>query len=214
MSSKKRSREDKYDDYAIVDPEKIPEGPDALVDIPVVKVDSIEIKVEDLRAQVAVQAEVKDLVQINVGAAALLGEVDLQIKGVEAQALLKARLHNVQNILSRVLLTLDRNPEILSSIGEAVEDVGSGAQQTLSGAGSAVQDVGQGAGQALPQIGQGANQGLQAVGEGANQGLQGVGQGANQGVQGVGEGANQGLQGAGQGAGQGLQGVGKGAGGN
>ena len=41
----------------------------------------------------------------------------------ERQALLKARLHNVSAILDRVALTLDRNPELLGSIGRAVPGV-------------------------------------------------------------------------------------------
>src|SRR3954452_25028601 len=121
-SSRKRSKQE-FEDYSIVDPKDIPDGPDVLVDVPVVKVDEIDIEVEDLRAQVAVQAEVRDIVQLSVGADAHLGKVELKIEGVEAQALLKARLDNVTAILERVLTTLDRNPELLESIGKAVEDV-------------------------------------------------------------------------------------------
>src|SRR5215212_10009441 len=64
----------KYDDYSVVDPKKIPDGPDLLVDVPVVKVDSIELEVDDLRAQVAVSAEVRKLLQLSVGADASLGK--------------------------------------------------------------------------------------------------------------------------------------------
>src|SRR3954468_11135325 len=134
-----------YDDYSIVDPKDIPDGPDVLVDVPVVKVDEIELEVDDLRAEVSVSAQVQKLLQLSVGAEARLGKVDLKIEGVEAQALLKARLDNVTAILERVLTTLDRNPELLDSIGHAVEDVGGGAKKTLSGAGEAVEDVGEGA---------------------------------------------------------------------
>src|SRR5688500_15574963 len=94
-STKRKRSHEEFEDYSIVDPEEIPEGPDVLVDVPVVKVDSIDIEVDDLRAQVAVLAEVRDLVQLSVGADVRLGEVELKIEGVEAQALLKARLDNV-----------------------------------------------------------------------------------------------------------------------
>src|SRR5215213_7221130 len=110
-----------YDDYSIVDPSEIPEGPDVLVDVPVVKVDEIDFELDDLHAQVAVLAEVRDILQLSVGADVRLGKVELKIEGVEAQALLKARLDNVTAILARVLTTLDRNPELLESIGRAVE---------------------------------------------------------------------------------------------
>src|SRR3954462_4685978 len=130
-----------YDDYSIVDPKDIPEGPDVLVDVPVVKVDEIELEVDDLRAEVSVSAQVQKLLQLSVGAEARLGKVDLKIEGVEAQALLKARLDNVTAILERVLTTLDRNPKLLESVGKAVEDVGGGAGHTLGEAGEAVEDV-------------------------------------------------------------------------
>lgn len=127
-----------YPDYSIVDPKELPDGPDVLLDVPVVKVDEIDIEVDDLQAQVAVQAEVRDLVEISVGATAGLGKVELKIEGVEAQALLKARLDNVALILERVLTSLDRNPELLEGVGHAVEQVGGGAGELADGAGEAV----------------------------------------------------------------------------
>jgi hypothetical protein len=163
-----------------VDPKKIPDGPDVLIDVPVVKVDLIDFELDDLRAQIAVRAEVKDMVQLSVGADVSLGKVELKIEGVEAQALLKARLHNVSAILERVALTLDRNPELLESVGKAVEEVGGGGKHLLGEAGEAVEDVGEGAGQAVGDIGQGANQALGGVGQGVQQGVEGVGQGAQQ----------------------------------
>ncbi len=64
--------------------------------------------------------------QINVWADVRIENVELKIEGVEAQALLKARLNNVSSILERVLISLDRNPELLESVGQALRDVGSG----------------------------------------------------------------------------------------
>src|SRR5829696_4009629 len=177
-SSGSSSKKQTYDDYAVSDPRKIGDGPDVLIDVPVVKVDVIDFEVDDLQAQVAVMAEVRDMVQLSVGADVQLGKVELTIEGVEAQALLKARLHNVGAILERVALTLDRNPELLESVGKAVQDVGGGAGKTLEGAGEAVDDVGEGAGQAVGDIGQGAGQGVGQLGQGASQALGQVGQGA------------------------------------
>jgi hypothetical protein len=219
-SSSPRSRHE-FPDYSIVDPHKLPDGPDVLLDVPVVKVDEIDIEVADLRAQVAVMAEVRDLVEISVGADASLGKVELKIEGVEAQALLKARLGNITLILERVLTSLDRNPELLEGIGHAAEEAGKGAGHLVGesgeavedvgeGAEGAVQDVGQGAGQAVGQIGEGAGQAVGQVGEGANQALRGVGQGAQQGVAGVGQGGAQGVAGAGQGARQATEGLAQG----
>src|SRR5215212_8454906 len=187
-SSSSRAKQE-YDDYSIVDPKDIPDGSDVLIDVPVVKVDEIDLEVEDLRAQVAVMAEVRDLVKLSVGADARLGKVELKIEGVEAQALLKARLDNVSAILERVLMTLDRNPELLESIGRAVEDVGEGADHFLGETGDAVEQVGQGAEGAVQDVGQGAGQTVGQLGEGASHALGQVGQGANRALGEVGQGA-------------------------
>jgi hypothetical protein len=200
-----------FDDYSIVDPKEIPEGPDVLIDVPVVKVDEIDLEVDDLHAQVAVMAEVRDMVQLSVGADVRLGKVELKIEGVEAQALLKARLDNVTAILQRVLTTLDRNPEVLQSVGRTVEQVGGGARETLEGTGQAVGEVGKGAKGAVQDVGQGAGQAVGQIGQGAQQGVGQIGQGAGQAVGQVGQGANQALGEVGQGAGQGVAGVGQGA---
>ena len=88
-SGRTRKRQElEFKDYSIVDPKDIPGGPDVLIDVPVVKVDEVDIEVDDLHAQVAVLAEVRKLVKIGVGAEAQLDKVELKIEGVEAQALL------------------------------------------------------------------------------------------------------------------------------
>ena len=56
-----------------------------LVDVPVVKVDNVELEVEDLDVQVAVFAKVRKLLNLSVGAQAHLDKVELQIEGVEAR---------------------------------------------------------------------------------------------------------------------------------
>ncbi|MFI1753639.1 hypothetical protein [Streptomyces sp. NPDC020571] len=135
-------------------------GPDVFLDVPQLKVDELDLDVENLRARVSLQAEVLDLLKLNVGADVALGQVHLGISGVEAQAQLKVRLDNVALIINRVLTTLDRNPQILEDlargIGNAVQDVGEGA-------GSAVEDIGGSAGEALGEVAQGVGE----VGAGA-----------------------------------------------
>src|SRR5215211_922033 len=209
-------------DYSLIDPNEIDEAVDVYLDAPVVKVDEIKFELDDLRAHLAVLAEAGHFVQINAGAGVRLGKVELDIKGVETQAVLEARLNNVTAILARVLTTLDRNPELLQSVGEALGDVGGGAHDLLTdtgdvvksagkGAESAVQDVGRGARKGVAGIGRGAEQGVEGLGQGAQQGVEGLGQGAQQGVEGLGQGAQQGVEGVGQGAQQGVEGVGQGA---
>jgi hypothetical protein len=99
---------------------------DVLLDIPTVKVDEISLEVDELHAQVALEAGVANLIKLVVGADVTIGRVQLTIKGVEAQALLKVRLQHVQEILGRALQTIDKNPELLISllrpVGEAAQD--------------------------------------------------------------------------------------------
>jgi hypothetical protein len=199
-SSRGTRKRKEFEDYSVVDPKDINGGPDVLIDVPVVKVDEIDIEVDDLHAQVAVLAEVRKLVKIGVGAEAQLDKVELKIEGVEAQALLKAKLDNVTAILERVLLSLDRNPALLQSVGRAVEEVGAGAGDLLDQSGDAVEDVGEGAEKALEPIGQGAGQAVGQVGKGAGDAAGEIGEGAERGVAGVGRGTGRGVQGVGQGA--------------
>ena len=95
--------------------------PDVLLDVPVLRVDEITLKVERLRAHVAVLAELADLVKLSVGADVGLDKVELEIKGVEAQALLKVRLEQIRAILDKALTTIGENPEILQSLVRTVD---------------------------------------------------------------------------------------------
>jgi pyruvate/2-oxoglutarate dehydrogenase complex dihydrolipoamide acyltransferase (E2) component len=85
--------------------------PDLQLDVPALSVEEIELEVEDLQIHLSIQAELADLVKINVGLDAELGEVKLGIKGVEAQAQLKARLDNVRAIFGEVLASLQHSPQ-------------------------------------------------------------------------------------------------------
>jgi hypothetical protein len=215
--------EREYEAYALSDIEDPRGDPDVFLDVPVVKVDSIHLEVDNLDARVALKAQVLDLVKLNAGVDVHLGKLRIDIKGVEAQALLKVRLDRVAAIVDRVLTTIDRNPELVKSLGRTIEDVGQGAGQALGqtgeavedigeGAGGAVQDVGSGAGQAVGEIGEGANQAVGQIGEGAGQAVGDVGQGAGQAVGELGKGAGQAVGELGQGAGQAVGDVGEGAG--
>jgi hypothetical protein len=163
-------------DFSVVDPEDIEEAVDVFVDAPVVKIDEIKFEMDDLRAHLALLAEAGHFVQLNAGAAVRLGKVELDIQNVETQALLEVRLTEVTKILSRVLTTLDRNPELLKSVGEALGDVGGGAHDLLTDTGDMVGRVGQGAGGAVEDVGQGAGRGVAGIGQGAGQGLQNLAQ--------------------------------------
>jgi len=229
QGSGKTVPEQMYEDYTVVDPVEISDTdePDVIVDVPVVKVDEIHFELDDLMARVSLHAEVLDLVKLSVGVHVELGKVELNIKGVEAQALMRARLDHVTAIIDRVLTTLDRNPDVLKEIakslkpvtegaGKAVGEVGEGANKAVGqigeGAGSAVEDVGEGAGGAVKDVGKGAGGAVEDVGGGAGKAVGEVGEGANKAVGQVGEGAGQAVGGLGEGAGQAVGGLGQGAG--
>jgi len=123
---------------------------DVVLDVSKLHVDEIDLNIDELKARVALEAHVLDLLRLDVRVDAELRGVDLQIKGVDAQALLKVRLENLSTMVDRVMSTIDRNPQFLERLtdrlGEALEEVGSGAAQAVGaigeGAGSAVEDLG------------------------------------------------------------------------
>ena len=196
-----------YEDYTVIDPVEISDTdePDVIVDVPVVKVDEIHFELDDLMARVSLHAEVLDLVKLSVGVHVELGKVELNIKGVEAQALMRARLDHVTAIIDRVLTTLDRNPDVLKEIAKSLKPV-------TEGAGKAVGEVGEGANKAVGQIGEGAGSAVEDVGEGAGGAVKDVGEGAGSAVEDVGEGAGGAVEDVGGGAGKAVGEVGEGAG--
>ena len=209
-SSRRNGAKQDVPDYSVIDPDEIDEAVDVYVDAPSVKVDEIKFEMDDFRAHLAVLAEAGHFVQLTAGAGVRLGKVELDIQGVETQALLEARLDNVSAILARVLTSLERNPQLLKSVGEALGDVGGGARDLLTDTGDTVKSAGKGAEGAVKDVGSGAGKGVAGLGQGAQQGVEGLGACAQQGVEGLGQGAQQGVQGVGQGAQQGLQNLGQG----
>jgi e3 binding domain len=207
--------------------ESDPAGPpDVLLDVPELRVDLIHLEVDDLDAHLAVKANVLDLVKLNVGIDVHLSRVKLDIKGVEAEAVLKARLDHVTAIVDRLMTSLDRNPELVEGLSRAISEVGQGAGEAVDETGDAAKEIGHGAEGALQDVGQGAGQAVGDVGQGAGRAVGDVGQGAGQAVGEVGRGAGQAagnldqvvagggqsLGQLGQGAGQAVGGLGQGAG--
>ena len=106
--------------------------PDVLLDVPKLNVDEIDLEVEDLQVRVSLQAELADLVRINIGLEAELGEVKLGVKGVEAQAQLRARLDNVRAIFSEVLASLQHSPQFFrQELGTVNQAAGAPEDTTL-----------------------------------------------------------------------------------
>lgn len=130
--------EQEYEDQV-----KSGEDPDVLLDVPVLNVEELNLELKDLRVHVSLRANLADLVSVNVGVDAYLDEVKLEIKGIEAQALLKVRLDRVLETFNHALDTIDRNPEILGGRPRDAEDPVRGGSHaddaTGEGAGQTVQ---------------------------------------------------------------------------
>jgi len=89
--------------------------PDVLLDIPVLKVEEIDLEVDDLRAHVSVRADLANLVNINIGVDAYLNHLKLRIKGVEAQVQLKVRLDKILGTIDSALSAIEANPDLLNT---------------------------------------------------------------------------------------------------
>ncbi len=130
-------RAEEYDVRAMEDRGESRGEPDVFLDVPSLRVDEIDLEVEDLRVKVSFQADLADLVKINVGLEAELGRAKLEIKGVEAQAQLKARLDNVRAIFSEVLGSLEHNPRFFrDSSGPADQTTDSSQEATRNALGA------------------------------------------------------------------------------
>jgi pyruvate/2-oxoglutarate dehydrogenase complex dihydrolipoamide acyltransferase (E2) component len=126
-------RTSRDEDYAIPPTEDRGEtfgDPDVVLDVPTLNVEELDLEVEDLQVRVALQAVLADLVQINIGLKAELGEVKLGVKGVEAQAQLKARLDNVRAIFSEVLESLQHSPQFFRQALETGNQTAGAPQDT------------------------------------------------------------------------------------
>ncbi|HLU27414.1 MAG TPA: hypothetical protein VKZ65_03175 [Glycomyces sp.] len=167
--------------------------PDVYLDVPQVDVEELIIDVEDLRARVSLSVEVLDLVRLNVGADVALGKVHLDLKGVHAQATLKVRLNRVAEIVTRVLETVDRNPQVLEHALSAVEST---VKPVAEGGANALGAAGTGVAGALEHTGEGLGGAVRSAGEGVGGAVRGAGEGVGGAVRGAGEGVGEGVGGA------------------
>jgi hypothetical protein len=176
--------------------------PDVLLDVPELRIDTIHFELDELDAHVALKARVLNLVKLNVGIDLHLSRVKLDVKGVEAELVMKARLDHVTAIVDRLMTSLDRNPELVKGLSRAVSEVGKGAGEAVDKTGDAAKDIGKGAQSTLKDVGTGAGEATGDIGEGAGHAVGDIGQGAGQAVGDVGQGAGQAVGDVGQGAGQ------------
>jgi pyruvate/2-oxoglutarate dehydrogenase complex dihydrolipoamide acyltransferase (E2) component len=112
-----------------------------VLDVPVLNIDEIDLEVEDLRAHISLRAELADFVKINVGVDVYVNKVKLDIKGMEAQALLKIDLDRVLGTLDRALEAIDKNPQILNRVVGVDSPIGGSSQGVSQSDWKTEQDV-------------------------------------------------------------------------
>jgi hypothetical protein len=108
---------------ASTEPDATPDGrrPDVLLDVDELRVDKINLEVDALRAHVAVLAALGTLLDLSIGVDARLRGVNLEIEGVEAKVVLKARLKHIRAILEKALETVGEHPEILRILSRSLD---------------------------------------------------------------------------------------------
>ncbi|HEX8831368.1 MAG TPA: hypothetical protein VF705_09400 [Longimicrobium sp.] len=119
---------------------------DVVLEVPRLSLDSLVVRVESLDARLSARARVANLVSLDAGVAVSIDSVGLTLAGVGAQAFLYVDLDNVARIVTRVVQTLDRNPELvtslLSTVDTTLQTVGGVANNALRPGGVASQAVG------------------------------------------------------------------------
>ncbi len=95
---------------------------DVVLDVPNLCVNRIFLKVDSVTAKLNLNARVANLVRVDAGADVLIGNVDLTIQGVRAQALLLVDLDDVYYIVDNTLTFLDNHPEIVQQLGSTLQN--------------------------------------------------------------------------------------------
>lgn len=109
---------------------------DVLLVVPKLKVDTINLTISSLEANVNLNAKVANILNIQAGVDVKLGQTNLVIQGVSASLLLKINLTNVARVIDRVLTTIDRNPQIVSNLVTGLSNL---LSSTINQAGQTVQ---------------------------------------------------------------------------
>jgi hypothetical protein len=100
--------------------------PDVYLNVPNLSVGRIELDVDNLKADINLNAAVAGLVTINAGVAVSVQQVNLTITDVSAELELIVRLGHLVDIVNRVFESLDLNPlliNLLNNVTSIVEDV-------------------------------------------------------------------------------------------
>ncbi|KAK5684211.1 hypothetical protein LTS10_004075 [Elasticomyces elasticus] len=92
-------------------------APDVYLNVPTLSVGRIELDVDNLKADINLNANVAQLVSINAGVQLSITKVNLTIADVDAELELIVRLGHLADIVNRVFKSLDLNPLLINTIG-------------------------------------------------------------------------------------------------
>ena len=87
---------------------------------------TLDTEVENLSADINLNAQIASLVTINAGVQVGIKKVNITIVDVEAELELVVRLGNLVEIVNRVFASLDLNPlliETINSVGDLLDDI-------------------------------------------------------------------------------------------
>ncbi len=90
--------------------------PDVVLDVPLLRIGEVKLDVENLEAKICINARLASFIHIEVGTKVFVEKAKLEIKEVEAEAYLRARLKRVEAIFMKALKTLDENPDLIKDL--------------------------------------------------------------------------------------------------
>lgn len=97
--------------------------PDVYLNVPELSVGEIQLVVEQLSADINLNAQVANLVTINAGVMVSIETVNLTITDVDAQLELVVRLGHLVDIVNRVFQSLDLNPLLIDVLNDVTSIV-------------------------------------------------------------------------------------------
>jgi len=95
--------------------------PDVHLRIPELHVGRIELDVDNLQANLNLNAKVAQLVQVNAGVAVSIEKVNITISEINAEVELIVRLGHLVDIVNRVFKSLDLNPLLIDAINSVTD---------------------------------------------------------------------------------------------
>ncbi|KAI7241430.1 hypothetical protein KC343_g1378 [Hortaea werneckii] len=103
--------------------ETLASAPDVYLNVPTLHVGRIELDVDNLNADINLNAKVAQLVSINAGIQVGINKVNLTIADVDAELELVVRLGHLVDIVNRVFESLDINPSLINTLNNVTSDV-------------------------------------------------------------------------------------------